>query len=76
MAQEELVALKVELGRKRMPEAEVRRLAVGEIVVLYDRAGTPLTIYADGKVIGHGEAAVVGDFYGVRITDILPPEDH
>ena len=75
MAKEELAALRVELGRRRMSENEVRRLAVGEVVNLGISAGSPLTIYADGRLIGHGEAVVVGSSYGVRITDIVPPDD-
>lgn len=75
MAQGKLVALKVEIGRGRMPEGAVRRLAVGEVVNLGIKTGTPLMIYADGMPMGHGEVVVVGDSYGVRITDIVPAED-
>jgi flagellar motor switch protein FliN/FliY len=34
-------------------------------------AGEPLDIYINGRLLGRGEAVVLGDRYGVRITEIL-----
>lgn len=77
MVKEEVVKFRVEFGRRMMPMAEVRRLAVGEVVNLDTKvsAVSPLTLYADGRLIGYGEAVVIGDSYGVRIIDIVPAED-
>jgi len=38
-------------------------------------AGEPLDIFVNGRLLGRGEAVVVGDRYGVRITEMLAPSD-
>ncbi len=69
------VVFKVEIGRRKMSEKEVRHLAAGQIINLNVNAGSPLAIYADGKLIGHGEAVVVGNHYGVRIMELVSPDE-
>ena len=61
----------VELGRKRMRISELLSIVSGSVLELNNAAGTPLAIYANSTLIAHGEAVVVGERYGVRITDIV-----
>ena len=36
--------------------------------------GEPLSIYANGHLIAEGEAVVLGDQFGVRVTRLVPAE--
>lgn len=65
----------VELGRKRIRIGELLSVGVGSVVDLGTAAGAPLAVYANGTLIAHGEAVVVGERYGVRLTDIVSPRE-
>lgn len=58
----------VELGRRRLPLADVLRLTKGSVVELEKLVGEPLSVYANGRLIAEGEAVVVDEQFGVRIT--------
>lgn len=68
------VEITLEIGRRRMRIAEVLRLSTGQTLELAKAAGEPLDIFVNGRLLGRGEAIVVGDRYGVRITEIVSPE--
>ncbi len=68
------VELTLEIGRKRMKIDEILRLSTGATLELSKAAGEPIDIYVNGQLLGRGEAVVVGDRYGVRITELLSPE--
>ncbi len=65
----------VELGRRKIRVGELLRMGVGQIVELDAAAGAPLSIYANNTLIAEGEAVVIGDRYGIRITDIVSPTE-
>ena len=65
----------VELGRRRVRIAELLTLAPGSVLELDVAAGTPLSILANQVLIAHGEAVVVGERYGVRVTEIVSPQE-
>ena len=65
----------VELGRKRMRIGELLSLSVGSVLELGTAAGAPLSIYANSTLIARGEAVVVGERYGIRVTDIVSPRE-
>lgn len=67
------VELTLEIGRRRMRIGEVLKLSAGQTFELAKAAGEPLDIYVNGQLLGRGEAVVVGDRYGVRITEIAAP---
>ncbi len=62
--------LSVELGRTRMTVSEVLRLGRGAVVELTKAAGEALDIFVNDRLVARGEAVVVGERYGVRITEI------
>lgn len=64
----------VELGRTRMTVESLLRLSQGSVVELNRVAGEPLDIYINNKLMARGEAVVVKEKFGVRITDVLNPE--
>jgi len=69
------VVVRVELGRRKMRIQELLSTGAGTVIDLEAPAGTPLSIYANDVLIAEGEAVVVGDRYGVRITDIVSPTE-
>lgn len=67
--------LTVELGRTELPIKKVLELTRGSIIELEKVAGEPVELYANGKLVAHGEVVVIEDNFGLRITSITEPED-
>ena len=65
----------VELGHRRMRVTDLLQVGVGSVIDLGTPAGAPLAIYANNTLIAHGEAVVVGERYGIRVTDIVSPRE-
>jgi len=65
--------ISVELGRTRLSIKELLTLGPGSVVELDKDAGEPLDILVNGRLVARGEAVVVNDRFGVRITDIVNP---
>ena len=61
----------VELGRSRMSIQSLLALGPGSVIELDKIAGEPLDIMVNGRLIARGEAVVVNDKFGVRLTDIV-----
>lgn len=68
------VELTLEIGRRRMRISDVMKLGPGRLVELDKQAGEPLELLVNGRLIGRGEAVVVGERYAIRITEIVSPE--
>lgn len=67
------VEVTLEIGRRRMKIADVLKLKAGQNLDLPKGAGEPLDILVNGQLLARGEAIVVGDRYGVRITEFAAP---
>ena len=65
----------VELGRTRMVINDLLQLGQGSIVELAKLAGESLEVLVNGKLIARGEVVVVNDKFGVRLTEVVPPEE-
>ncbi|MBI4819591.1 MAG: flagellar motor switch protein FliN [Deltaproteobacteria bacterium] len=65
------VQLTVELGRKRMQISEVLALEPGSTIEFPKAADEPLDIRINDRLVARGEAVVMGDRYGVRITEVI-----
>ncbi len=61
----------VELGRTRLPLRELLALTAGSVVELAKLAGEPLDVLVNGKLVARGEAVMVNDKFGLRLTDIV-----
>lgn len=64
------VQVGVSLGTAEMTVAELFALKEGSVVALQQASDAPIDIVLDGRLIGRGELVVVGDNFGVRITEI------
>lgn len=65
----------VELGRTRRQIRDVLALGPGSVVELDKLAGEQVDVLVNGKLIAKGEVVVIDENYGVRITDIISPQD-
>ncbi len=69
------VHLTVELGRTKLSIRNLVQLAQGSIVELDRLAGEPLDVLVNGCLIAQGEVVVVNDKFGIRLTDVIAPEE-
>jgi len=65
----------VELGRSRMVVSELLNLGQGSVIELNKLAGEPMEILVNDKLVARGEAVVVNEKFGVRLTDIISPKE-
>lgn len=69
------VALTVELGRTKISIRNLLQLAHGSVVELDGLAGEPMDVLVNGTLIAQGEVVVVNDKFGIRLTDIITPQE-
>lgn len=67
--------LTVELGRTTKMVKEILALAPGSVVELDKLAGEPVDILVNERLIAKGEVVVIDENFGVRITEIVNPEE-
>lgn len=65
----------VELGRTKMVVSELLNLGQGSVIELNKLAGEPMEILVNDKLVARGEAVVVNEKFGVRLTDIISPKE-
>lgn len=61
----------VELGRTKMVVTDLLNLGQGSVVELSKLAGEPMEVLVNNKLVARGEAVVVNEKFGVRLTDII-----
>ncbi len=67
--------LSVELGRTSLLVKDVLQLNQGSVVELAKLAGEPLDVFVNSKLVARGEAVVVNEKFGVRLVDIVSPNE-
>jgi flagellar motor switch protein FliN/FliY len=65
----------VELGRTKMLVKDILQLSQGAVVELTKLAGEPLDIFVNSKLVARGEAVVINEKFGVRLVDIVSPNE-
>ncbi|MBN2722538.1 MAG: flagellar motor switch protein FliN [Deltaproteobacteria bacterium] len=65
------VEVTVELGRKKVTVEQLLSLKSGSILELAKVSGDPLDVVVGQRLIARGEAVVIGDRYGIRITEVI-----
>ena len=60
---------------KSLPIKRVLELTRGSIIELDKIAGEPVELYANNKLVARGEVVVIEDNFGLRITNIISPDD-
>jgi flagellar motor switch protein FliN/FliY len=69
------VQVTVELGRRTLPIGDLLQLGPGAVIELGKAAGESLDLLVNGKLVARGEAVVVGEKYGIRITEVIGAGD-
>ena len=69
------VNLTVELGRTKISIRNLLQLAHGSVVELEGMAGEPMDVLVNGTLIAQGEVVVVNEKFGIRLTDIITPQE-
>ncbi|MDR1445093.1 MAG: flagellar motor switch protein FliN [Treponema sp.] len=65
----------VELGRTRKSIKEILGMGEGTIIELDKLAGEPVDILVNHKLIAKGEVVVIDENFGVRVTEIVSPQE-
>lgn len=68
------VQVTVELGRKTVSIGVLMQIGPGAVIELGKAAGDSLDVLVNGKLVARGEAVVVGEKYGIRITEVVSSE--
>jgi flagellar motor switch protein FliN/FliY len=67
--------LSIELGRTKMSIAEILSLGPGSVVELNKLAGEPVDVLVNNKIVAKGEVVVIDEYFGVRITQLMTPQE-
>ncbi|MFH0781275.1 MAG: flagellar motor switch protein FliN [Pseudomonadota bacterium] len=67
--------ISVEVGRSKMLLRDLLKLSEGYVIELDKLAGEPLDLYVNSRLIAKGEAVLVGDKFGIRLTDVVSTSD-
>jgi len=63
----------IELGRTKLLIHELLKLGQGSVIELSKLAGETLEVLANQKLIARGEAVVINEKFGVRLTEVVSP---
>ncbi len=69
------LVLTFEVGRSEMLIGDLLSLGQGSVIELHRLVGEDLDMLVHGRLIAKGEVVVVNEKFGVRILDIITPED-
>ena len=67
--------ISVEVGRSKIKLKDLLKMGEGYVLELDKLAGEPLDLYVNSKLIAKGEAVMVGDKFGIRLTDVVSTAD-
>ncbi|WP_136807884.1 flagellar motor switch protein FliN [Desulfosediminicola flagellatus] len=65
----------VEVGRSKILLRDLLRMGEGYVIELDKMAGEPLDLYVNSRLIARGEAVMVGEKFGIRLTDVVSTSD-
>ena len=68
------VKLRVEIGSTSLTLRELLALGESSVIELDRQANELLDVLVNGTLIGRGEVVMVGDSFGVRMTELVSPE--
>lgn len=61
----------VEVGRSKILLRDLLKMGEGYVIELDKIAGDPLDLYVNSRLVARGEAVMVGDKFGIRLTDVV-----
>ncbi len=63
----------VQIGSTRMLIRELLQLGQGSVIELNKLAGEPMEVLVNNKLVARGEVVVVNEKFGIRLTDVVSP---
>lgn len=69
------VTLAMEVGSTSITIRNLLQLNQGSVIELDRLAGEPLDVLVNGTLIAHGEVVVVNEKFGIRLTDVISPQE-
>lgn len=69
------VTLSMEIGRTEVSIRNLLQLNQGSVIELDRLAGEPMDVMVNGTLVAHGEVVVVNEKFGIRLTDIISPQE-
>ena len=69
------VSLSMEVGSTSITIRNLLQLNQGSVIELDRLAGEPLDVLVNGTLIAHGEVVVVNEKFGIRLTDVISPQE-
>lgn len=69
------VTLSMEIGQTRISINELLKLSRDSVIELQRMADEPMDVLVNGTLVAKGEAVVVGDRFGIRLTDVISPQE-
>lgn len=68
------VTVTLELGRTTLTVRDLLQLNQGSVVEFDRRVGEPLDLLVNGTLLAHGELVVIDDGFGIRLTEVMNPQ--
>ena len=65
----------VEVGRSRLLIKDLLQMREGYVIELDKLAGEPLDVYVNSRLIARGEAVLINEKFGLRLTDVVSPSE-
>ena len=65
----------VEVGRSKILLRDLLKMGEGYVIELDKLAGDPLDLYVNSRLIARGEAVMIGEKFGIRLTDVVSTSD-
>ena len=69
------LTLSVEMGKTKMLINDLLQLGQGSVIELTKLVGEPLDVMINDKLVAKGEVVVVNEKFGVRLTEVITPEE-
>lgn len=66
----------VQLGNTELKIEEILKLEKGSIIGIEKLAGEPLEFFVGKRLAAKGEVVVINEKYGLRLTEIINPEEN
>ncbi len=65
----------VEVGRSKILLRDLLQMGEGFVIELDKLAGDPLELYVNSRLVAKGEAVMVGEKFGIRLTEVISTMD-
>ena len=69
------VTLSMEIGQTKISISDLLELGKDSVIELQRMADEPMDVLVNGTLVARGEAVVVGERFGIRLTDVISPQE-